>query len=89
MMYFSSKEKYGWQTSPYYKENVPMFYHKRRHAFLSFRRCFFEGIFLSCKTDKKRRIVMDRNLTLYQLSPERAAKIFDRIDMFNRGRDIQ
>ena len=29
---------------------------------------------------------MDRNLTLYQLSPERAAKIFDRIDMFNRGR---
>ena len=29
---------------------------------------------------------MDRNLTLYQLSPERAAKIFDRIDVFNRGR---
>ena len=29
---------------------------------------------------------MDRNLTLYQLSPELAAKVFDRIEVFNRGR---
>ena len=29
---------------------------------------------------------MDRNLTLYQLSPELAAKVFDRIESFNRGR---
>lgn len=27
-----------------------------------------------------------RNLTLYQLSPELAAKVFDRIESFNRGR---
>ena len=26
---------------------------------------------------------MDRNLTLYQLSPELAAKVFDRIESFN------
>lgn len=63
-----------------------MFYHKRRHVFYPSAVAFLKEFSYLAKTDKKRRIVMDRNLTLYQLSPERAAKIFDRIDMFNRGR---
>lgn len=53
MMYFSSKEKYGWQTSPYYKENVPMFYHKRRHVFYPSTVAFLKEFSYLAKTDKK------------------------------------
>lgn len=54
MMCFSSKEKCGWQTSPYYKENVPMFYHKRRHVFYPSTVAFLKEFSYLAKTDKKK-----------------------------------